>query len=82
MTKFNAIMAFTISALLYSSDLKTLIGVDLSAWTTAFAHSLLSDLSRVFKHGPSGDFLGVLGHAVRAAARLFRQFGRQPRSRA
>jgi hypothetical protein len=28
------------------------------------------------KHGPPGDLLGVLGHAARAAARLFRQLGR------
>ena len=42
------IMAFRISALLYSSDLKTLIGVDLSAWTAAFAPSLLCDPPRVF----------------------------------
>jgi hypothetical protein len=27
--------------------------------------------------GPDGDFLGVLGHAVRAAARLPRQLGRR-----
>jgi|AntAceMinimDraft_5_1070358.scaffolds.fasta_scaffold358546_1 hypothetical protein len=45
--KNNVIMAFKINALLHSSDLKTLIGVDLSAWTTAFAPSLLSDPPRV-----------------------------------
>jgi hypothetical protein len=43
--KFNVVMAFKISGSLYSSDLKTLIGVDLSAWTAAFASSLLSDPS-------------------------------------
>jgi hypothetical protein len=34
------------------------------------------------KHGPPRDLFGVLGHAVRAAARLFWQLGRQGRSRA
>ena len=34
------------------------------------------------KHGPPGDLLGVLGHVVRAAARLFRQLRRRGRSRA
>jgi hypothetical protein len=34
------------------------------------------------RHGPPGDLLGVLGHAARAAARLFRQLGRQGRLRA
>jgi hypothetical protein len=41
MTKFIAIMAIKISALLQSSDLINLIGVDLSAWTAAFDLSLL-----------------------------------------
>ena len=31
---------------------------------------------------PNGELLGVLGHAVRAAARLFRQLGRHGRLRA
>jgi hypothetical protein len=31
---------------------------------------------------PDGGFLGVLGHAARAAARLFRQLGCQGRLRA
>jgi hypothetical protein len=89
MIKFDVVMAFNINAVLYLSDLKTLIGVDLSAWTAAFAPSLLSDPPRVFnsscpptKHGPPGDLLAVLGHAVRIAARLFRQLGRQGHSRA
>ena len=89
MIKFNVVMEFKISALLYSSKLKTLIGVDLSAWTAAFAPSLLSDrlefsipLGPHTKHRPPGDLLGVLGHAARAAARLIRQLGRQGRSRA
>jgi hypothetical protein len=60
--KFNVVIAFKISALVYWSDLKNLIGVDLSFWTAAFAPLLLSD--------PPRDLLGVLGHAVRAAARL------------
>jgi hypothetical protein len=34
------------------------------------------------KHGPPGDLLGFLGHAARAAARLFRQLERQGRLRA
>jgi hypothetical protein len=33
------------------------------------------------KQGPPGDLFGVLGHAARAAAGLFRQLGRQGRSR-
>ena len=48
MIKLYVITAFKISALLYSSDLKTLIGVDHSALTAAFALSLLSDPPRVF----------------------------------
>jgi hypothetical protein len=44
MINFEAVMAFKISALLYSSDLKNLISVDLSAWKAAFAPSLLSGL--------------------------------------
>ena len=83
-------MAFKISALLYSSDLKPVICVDLSAWTSAFAPSLLSDPHRVFnssrpphtKYGPPGNLFIALGNAARAAARLFRQLGRQGRSRA
>jgi hypothetical protein len=35
--KFNVVIAFEISALLFWSDLKSLIGVGLSAWTAAFA---------------------------------------------
>jgi hypothetical protein len=46
--KFNVVMAFEISALLCWSDLKNLIGVDLSAWAAGFAPSLLSDPPRVF----------------------------------
>jgi hypothetical protein len=46
--KLNVLMAFKVSLLLYLSDLKTLIGVDLSAWTAAFDPSLLSDPPRVF----------------------------------
>jgi hypothetical protein len=42
MVKFVVVMAFKISALLYSSDLKKIIGVDLSAWTATFSPSLLS----------------------------------------
>jgi hypothetical protein len=79
MITFNALIPFEISAKLFSSDLKTLIGVDLSAWTAAFDPSLLSDPPRVFNssrapinHGPPGDILGVLGYAARAAARLLR----------
>jgi hypothetical protein len=41
--KFYVVIIFKISALLYSSDLKTLIGVDLSDWTAEFTFSLLSD---------------------------------------
>ena len=48
MITFNALIPFEISAKLFSSDLKTLIGVDLSAWTAAFDPSLLSDPPRVF----------------------------------
>jgi hypothetical protein len=43
MIKFDVVMAFKISGLLYSSDLKTLIGFDLSAWTAVFSSSPLSD---------------------------------------
>jgi len=46
--KFNVVAAYKISELVYISDLKNLIGVDLSAWTAAFASSLLSDPPRVF----------------------------------
>jgi len=46
--KLNIVISFNISALVYWSDLKNLIGVDLSAWTAAFAPSLLSDPPRVF----------------------------------
>jgi hypothetical protein len=46
--KFNEVIAFKISALLLKSDLKISIAVDLSAWTAAFAPSLLSDPPRVF----------------------------------
>jgi uncharacterized membrane protein YgcG len=88
--KLYVAIAFKISALLYLGDLKTLIGVELSAWTAASAPSLLSDPPRVFnssraphlKHGPPGYLLGVLGYAARAAAGLFRQPGRHGRSRA
>ena len=41
-------MAFKISVLVHFSDLKKMIGVDLSAWTAALAPSLLSDSPRVF----------------------------------
>jgi hypothetical protein len=43
----NVVITFKISALVYWSDLKNLIGVDLSAWTAAFAPSLLSDQPQV-----------------------------------
>ena len=46
--KFDAVIAFEISALLCWSDLISMIGVDLSAWAAAFAPSLLSDPPRVF----------------------------------
>jgi hypothetical protein len=46
--KFNVVIEFKISALVYWSDLKNLIGVGLSALTAAFAPSLLSDPPRVF----------------------------------
>jgi hypothetical protein len=83
-------MAFKISSLQYSSDFKTLIGVDLSAWTSAFAPSLLKRPASSFqflspphtKHGPPGNLFIALGNAARAATRLFRQHGRQGRSRA
>ena len=35
--KFNVVISYKTSALLCWSDLKSLIGVDLSAWATAFA---------------------------------------------
>ena len=60
--KFNVVIAFEISTLLCWSDVISLIGLDLSAWAAVFA--------------PSLDLLGILGHAVRAAARHFRQLGR------
>ena len=34
------------------------------------------------KHGPPGNLFIFLGHAARAAAKLFQQLGRQGRSRA
>ena len=75
--KFNAFIAYKTSALLIWSDLKSLIVVDLSASAAAFAPSLLSDLPRVFNSsGRPGISSASIGHAVRAAARLFRQFGR------
>jgi hypothetical protein len=40
---FIVVTAFKISTLPYWGDLKNLIGIDLSAWATAFAPSLLSD---------------------------------------
>jgi hypothetical protein len=43
MIKFDVVVVFKISALLHSRDFKTLICVDLSAWTAAFSPSLLSD---------------------------------------
>jgi hypothetical protein len=46
--KFNVVVALKIRTLLYSGDLNTLIGFDLSAWTAASVPSLLSDPSRVF----------------------------------
>jgi hypothetical protein len=48
MRKFYVALAFEINALLYTSDVKTLIGVHLSAWAAAFAPSLLSDRPQVF----------------------------------
>jgi hypothetical protein len=47
--KFNEVIEFNISSLVYWSDLKNLIGADLSAWTAAFAPWLLSDPPRVFQ---------------------------------
>jgi hypothetical protein len=68
---------------MYSNELKILIGVDLSAWTSPFALLLLSDPPRVYnssrpphkKHGPPGNLLIFLGHAAHAAARFFQQLG-------
>ena len=49
-------MLFKISIILYSSNPNKLIGVDFSAWTTAFAPSLLSNPPRVFNSSlPSRD---------------------------
>jgi hypothetical protein len=56
MMKFDAAMWFKISLLLYLSNPNKLIGVDLSAWTPAFAPSLLSNPPRVFNSSlPSQD---------------------------
>ena len=46
--EFNVVISYKTSALLCCNDLKSLIGVDLSAWAAAFAPSLLSDPPRVF----------------------------------
>jgi hypothetical protein len=76
MIKFYVITAFKISALLYSSDLKTLIGVDHSALTAAFALSLLSDPPRVFNSSwaltLSTGRPGIIGSSVRAGRQDFR----------
>jgi hypothetical protein len=45
--KFYVVISYKISARLCWNDLKSLIGVDLSAWAAAFAPSLLSDPPRV-----------------------------------